>query len=110
MERWPDYYLIIPFVPAAVNHKSAAYSISVFIGACVLQILLGFWLFGDERRPVLKLEKRAESRSFFRTKKDELLLMPIGVIPGAVSTLLVQSLLKPPAQSTSNPVSTSPKE
>jgi hypothetical protein len=71
----------------------------------LLMIFSPMWVFGNQRRPVLRLEKRGESRSFFRRKKDELLLILLSAIVGAGLTLLVQSVLRPPTQNLTNAVS-----
>jgi hypothetical protein len=94
-----------------LKNEPAIYFIPVVVGIGLLMILgllmifSPMWVFGNQRRPVLKLEKRGESRNFFRRKKDELLLILLSAIVGAGLTLLVQSLLRPPTQNITNPVS-----
>jgi hypothetical protein len=87
------------------KNKPPIYFIPAVVGSGLLMILFLIWVLRDKRRPVLRLEKRGESRNFFRRRKDELLLMLLSAIVGAGFALLLQSLLRPPTQYLTNPVS-----
>jgi hypothetical protein len=89
----------------ALKNKPAIYSIPVAVGSILSAIVFLILMSRDKRRPVLRLEKRGESRNFFRRRKDELLLMVLSAVVGASLALLVQSLSRPATQNIANPVS-----
>jgi hypothetical protein len=89
---------------AALKSKPAIYSIAVAVGCVLSSILFMISMGRDKRLPVLRLERRGESRNFFRRKRDDLLFMLLSAIVGASLALLVQSLLRPPTQNITNSV------
>ena len=68
----------------------------IYFVAAVPAFFLGMWLFARPQRgnrPVIRLVNRADAPSFFRRKKDELVLLIVGALLGAVATLLATLLV-----------------